>query len=477
MQVQLFGVGTKGRSPMISAQKRINCFVEARKEQDKTSFSLVGRPGLSPFVTTLGNITTRGKWAVNTLPNPQDFIVQGNQFISVNNSGVTTQIGTINTQTGNVSMADDGTFLVLVDGVNGWVYNMVTGTFVQITDGNFTSAPGTVTWQDNYFAVMSNNSREWQLSQISPSIDPTVWPSVQIGFTGAGAGALQNGISDHSYLNLFGDTYTEFWQNAGTPDLPFAITQGAAQQFGLKAPFSLTRFDNSLVGLFQDHQGGLNVSRLVGFSLRQISTPDIDFILQNYPTVADATGYSFVQSGHPFYVLNLPKANATWVYDGNSGIWSQWTATDSSAFWGNRGSYFINSFVVSDRRNGNLYMIDQNNYSDNGSTIPMEVWSKHIWNQDKYIGIPWLQIDIEAGVGLATGQGSNPLVSLEVSKDGGQTFRSIGYASMGKLGKFRDRLHWSSLGGARDWILKLVVTDPVKRVITGATAEVVGGSF
>jgi hypothetical protein len=477
MIVQLFGVGTKSRSPMITAQKRINCFVEMRREQEKTSFALVGRPGLTAFVSNLGALTTRGKWAVNTLTAPLDFIVQGNQLLSVNNGGVSALIGTLNTSTGNVSMADDGTYLVIVDGTNGYVYNMLVPLFMQITDGNFTTTPGTVTWQDNYFAVMSNATRQWQLSQISPSINPLVWPSVQIGFTGAGAGALANGISDHNFLTLFGDVYTEFWQNTGSPGLPFAITAGAAQQFGLKAPFSLTKFDNSLVGLFQDRQGGLNISRLNGFSLQQISDTDIDFVLNNFANVADGQGFSFVLDGHPFYALYLPSANYTLIYDGNSHVWSQWTATDYSAWWPNKFAAFVNNLIVSDRRNGNLYKIDQNNYSDNGSTIPMEVWSKHIWNMDKFIGIQWLQVDIESGVGLATGQGSKPVADLQVSKDGGQTFNSVGNASMGKIGTYTTRLKWSTLGAARDWILKLCISDPVKRIITGATAEIIGGSF
>ena len=42
-------------------------------------------------------------------------------------------------------MADDGKFLVLVDGTNGWVYNMITPAGLnKITDGNFTTSPKTV---------------------------------------------------------------------------------------------------------------------------------------------------------------------------------------------------------------------------------------------------------------------------------------------------------------------------------------------
>jgi len=109
--------------------------------------------------------------------------------------------------------------------------------------------------------------------------------------------------------------------------------------------------------------------------------------------------------------------------------------------------------------------------------MPFEVTSKHIWNDDKYVGIQQIQIDIQSGVGLAGGQGSNPVMDLQVSKDGGETFTSVGFSSMGPIGEFTQRVIWNSLGAARDWVLKLRITDPVQRVITGARAEIQGASF
>ena len=138
---------------------------------------------------------------------------------------------------------------------------------------------------------------------------------------------------------------------------------------------------------------------------------------------------------------------------------------------------FNNNIYISDYQNGNIYLLDPANFTDNGTAIPMEIWSKHIWNDDKYIGIKQVQIDIESGVGLVSGQGVTPVCSLEVSKDGGASFFSVGYGSMGMIGDYTARMKWNNLGAARDWVLKLRVTDPVKRVITGASAEVQGGGF
>jgi hypothetical protein len=48
---------------------------------------------------------------------------------------------------------------------------------------------------------------------------------------------------------------------------------------------------------------------------------------------------------------------------------------------------------------------------------------------------------------------------------------------MGQIGEYTQRVKWRSLGAARDWVLKLRITDPVKRVITGASAELTVAGF
>lgn len=479
MRVELFGVGTKSTSPAITAQRRVNCYVDMRKEMDRTHYAVIGRPGLRPSLTTLGSQGTRGMWAVNTLDTPLLFVVQADSLISIDAGGGTSLIGTLSTSIGDVSMVDDGTFLVLVDGDFGYVYNMLTaGVLTQITDGNFTTSPRTITWLNNYFIVTSSDAlRQYQMSQITPSVDPLVWPAVQIGFAGAGGGKLQNGIADHSVLNLFGDVYSQFAQETGTPDFPFAQIPGSAQQYGLAAPFSVAQFDNSLAGLFQDRNGVLTVSRLSGFGLQKMSDADIDQLMSTYLSRTDAQGCGFTIAGHPLYLLNFPQAGATHVYDGLSNTWVQYESYGETHFLGTKFAYFLGQLYVGTDQSGDIAIFDPDTYTDNDGPLVMELETKHIWNDDKYIGISQVQVDVQSGVGTVSGQGENPVVDLQVSKDGGRTFYSVGYSSMGKIGEYTQRVIWRSLGAARDWVLKLVISDPVKRVITGASCEMVGGPF
>jgi len=75
------------------------------------------------------------------------------------------------------------------------------------------------------------------------------------------------------------------------------------------------------------------------------------------------------------------------------------------------------------------------------------------------------------GVGLSVGQGDNPQIMMQVSKDGGHTYGVERWTTMGAIGAYKARANWHRLGLARDWVFKLRITDPVKTVIISAVFE------
>ena len=82
-----------------------------------------------------------------------------------------------------------------------------------------------------------------------------------------------------------------------------------------------------------------------------------------------------------------------------------------------------------------------------------------------------VQLDCESGVGLDTGQGSNPQVMLRWSDDGGHTWSNEHWASMGGIGAYGTRVIWRRLGMTeklRDRVYEVSGTDPVKIAIIGA---------
>ena len=84
---------------------------------------------------------------------------------------------------------------------------------------------------------------------------------------------------------------------------------------------------------------------------------------------ADAVAYTYQQDGHPFYVLNFPSANTTWVYDVSTGAWHERAGFQDGAFVRHRANCQCNfggEIIVGDHENGNIYALDMTTFAGNG---------------------------------------------------------------------------------------------------------------
>jgi hypothetical protein len=57
---------------------------------------------------------------------------------------------------------------------------------------------------------------------------------------------------------------------------------------------------------------------------------------------------------------------------------------------------------------------------------------------------------------------------LQISKDGGHTWSTERWKSMGQSGEYTTRVRWNRLGKGREFIPKIIISDPVKRNISKA---------
>jgi hypothetical protein len=102
----------------------------------------------------------------------------------------------------------------------------------------------------------------------------------------------------------------------------------------------------------------------------------------------------------------------------------------------------------------------------------MELTFQDVYNDGKLLIHDSLEVVVESGVGTVSGQGVNPLVTLEVSDDSGRTWRTKPTKTVGAMGEYRTRLRWIGLGSSRYRQYKLHISDPVKIVIADAILEV-----
>lgn len=100
----------------------------------------------------------------------------------------------------------------------------------------------------------------------------------------------------------------------------------------------------------------------------------------------------------------------------------------------------------------------------------------HISREAMRLGFDKFTLELETGLGLTTGLGSDPQIMLRFSDDGGQTWTSERWVSAGLIGRYKARPIWRRLGQSRDRVFEIVVTDPIPWRIIGADLQVRGGT-
>lgn len=461
--VPLFGIGNVGKSPNVDAQVRLNLYVEVQQDSAKSRLALFPTPGLTTFVN-FGAYPSRGFYKKG------DFLYVVNRFTlwRVTNDGAMTSIGTLSSASGRVDISDNGTQIIIVDGTAGYIYNTQTAVFAQITDPDFPGA-GTVTFLNGYFVVTKPDTGQFYISAL---YDGLSWAALDFATAESNPDNLVRVLADNGQLVLFGPETTEFWGDSGALDFPFARVGASAIEWGLAARWSLCKFMDSLIFLRRNRLGAVQVCALSGYNAQPVSTPEMDYVFSKYSATSDATGFSYMVSGHPFYQINFPTPGESWLYDGLTKAWSkmQYSPT-ASRHRGEIQQNFLDKNYVTDYENGKIYLLADGVFTDDGQTIAREIVTRHQTIGD-WTSFDEVWIEFEAGTGTLTGQGSNPQVMLQVSKDNGHTWGREIWVPMGKQGEYRRRAVFRNLGRSRDWLFKVRITDPVKVVWAAAWGRV-----
>jgi hypothetical protein len=473
MKTPILGSSYVARSVNAADSRMVNLFPEIVPEGGKEPAFLQRAPGLTHLLTLgLGIDEVRGLWAYRGFM----YAVCGNKLYKIDPAYAVTELGTI-AGTGPVSMADNGTQLFIAANGPGYIYNATTNVFAPITDPDFTGA-GTVTYLDGYFVYNEPNSQLIWVTQLldGTSVDPLDFASAE-----GDPDDVVGLIADHRELWVFGVNSVEVWYNSGATDFPLQRIQGAFNEIGCAAPYSIAKMDNGLFWLGKDARGQGMVYRANGYTGQRISTHAVEWQIQQYSDMSDAIGYTYQQDGHSFYVLVFPSADTTWVYDVATQAWHERAGWDNGNWTRHRGNcqvFFNGETILGDFENGKLYTLNLDVYADDNRP---QRWLRS-WralppgaNNLKRTAQHALQLDCQTGVGLNVGQGSNPAVMLRWSDDGGHTWSYEHWRTMGKIGQFGYRTLWRRLGMTdklRDRVYEVSGTDPVKLFIMGAELEV-----
>lgn len=462
-KIGLVGPSNQQRSLPFDAQRTINLYPILDQQGLEVS-ALYGTPGLI-LKSTCGSGPVRGMFPSTT---GRGFVVAANSLYEVMSDGTNVIWGTLNTSAGAVSMDENPTQLMIVDGASGYIFTYATNVFVQITDTDFPS-PGSVTFIDGYFVVNKNNTGQFNISAIN---DGTAWDALDFATAESSPDNLLRVLNAVGQLWLFGSKTTEIWTDTGAVAFPFARISGAKMETGILAPQSAVAVDNTVVWLGQDAYGSGIVYRANGFTPQRISDDAVEHAINNATDKINIRAFTYQQEGHAFYFLTGGGLGTSWVYDFTTQLWHERAYLDPSGFFEQHlaccGMYIFGQQLVGDRTNGNVYVLSQDAFDDAGNPLLSQRVYTHLADMSDQIRYNQLQIAMEVGVGTQTGQGENPVVMLRVSKDGARTWSDVYTTTVGPAGNYDRNVKFRRLGIGQIMTFELSQSDPVKRSWIGS---------
>jgi hypothetical protein len=424
-------------------------------------YVLYDTPGLTEFVSA-PETPGRGIFSQSLGQMERAFATIGTKIYEFFADGTKTSRGTVATDQNPATMTtngDGGNELLITSGAEGYVLDLTTNVLTNpVSDVTF---GGMI---DGFFVALDSVTSTLKISDL---LDGQTWDPTQIAQRSTAPDPWRAMLVKYPRIWLLGEHTGDVWYNAGTAPFPFAPIAGVQIPYGIAAPFSLTTVGPAIMWLTRNQNGVGQVVEALGYAPTVVSTEPIDWVISQFDAISDAVAYSYQDQGHEFYVLNFPSANRTLVYDRTEGLWHERGSWDATAGrfneWGPQfHTYAFGRHLVLHSTNGSIYDQNINVFTDaDGALISRLRIPPVLAHDNKRMSVARLELLVEPGLGLTTGQGIDPQVVMALSGNGGKTWGNERSRSMGVQGAYDQRLQWFNCGSGRYCVPQFSATAPV----------------
>jgi hypothetical protein len=447
------------------AEVSVNLFPETNTAPGALSKTmLLPTPGLEHFAT-LPQGPVRGMFGQSG----RMHAVGGMHLYHVASAGTVTDLGTMNFNNNIATMTtngDGGDELLVISGDTGYVLNLTTNVLTNVVSDVTIGA-----MLDGFFLALDVDTSTLKISDL---LDGLTWDPLQIAQRSTASDPWKSMLVVGKNIWLFGEFTSELWYNSGD-SFPFAPFPGALIQQGIAATFAAAQVGNNVCWLAQNAQGMRTVVKAQGITTTKISTYAIDYKLSQMARVDDCETYAYQENGHTFLVLNFPSANTTIVWDDTEQQWhdrGDWDVVDNQ-FNVDRPrvhTAIYDEHLVGDRTSGAIYRMSTDIATNaDGDGIRRLRRSPGLQNEQTPMRFDALRLFLEPGLGLQAGQGSDPMICLRYSDDGGKTWSNELWRSVGAQGDYKHIVEWNRLGRSRyPRVWEVSMTDPIPWRILGA---------
>lgn len=458
-----------GRAKNISPVELVNFYPEI-EDSGKSKYvrAAIGAPGYRRVTTNPLTVSGFGRGAYTT-GKERAFFVSYNKLFELLTNETIVERGTLASTSAMCSFADNGEQLLLVDGTKGYILNLSSNVFAEITDIDFPLNPTRCIFTDGYFVVCALNSSQFWFSN---SYDGTGWEALDFATAEYSSDILQAVVkTGNGTIWMIGKQTVELWSNVGTEDLPWRRIAGAIIEVGTTAPFSAVGNGANVFWLGYGANGNGSVFMSNGYSAQKISTPAIEYVIKQLTNRENAEAFCYSDEGHSFYVLSFGDEK-TIVYDITSNEWHYRGTFNEIAGINKRQqargyTFFNNKHYINSFSTAHIYEMNLDVYDEDGTPIVRQIVTPGISDENKYKIHGMIELDFERGT--ADQNDTMPQVSREFSNDSGFTWSSADAVDAirvtGAVGAYNHRVIWPRNGVARNRVYRFSFDAPIKWVI------------
>lgn len=446
---------SRGRQRQLSAENLVNAYFEGSADSDQGGV-IHSTPGWELYSTIDADKLTRG--IITITDTQQVYCVIGTTLYLLPSNGSAVSKGSVG-GSGRVSMSYNGTELVITTEFISYVYNPATEVLSSITDPDFPNADFNTTL-NGFFIFNNNESGSEGQFFVSALRDGASYDALDFATAEAYPDKLVRPYANRSELIMFGEDSIEIWFGVDSADFPFARAQGSIVEVGLGAPHTVEKVAETV--FFLDDDG--IVRSLTGVNAQRVSTHDIEYEIGSRDW-RNATAWRYVEEGHEFYVLTIPKSDSeetaiTLVFDAATGLWHQRRAYDQDDL----GFYFYTK--ANDRhivmgRKGVAYEMSLSKLTEGDNRLITEVTYPQIYMAGNRFKINEIELRADRG------QDDGLQAMLRSSYDVLERFRVESWRSMGERGEYGQRIIWRRLGVHRSFTPTIRFSGPVRRTLLG----------
>lgn len=247
-------------------------------------------------------------------------IVTNDALYSYNDAGIILKLSELSLSGLPVRAKENGhNQIIIVDGTAAYVFELRNNLLTKLTDKNgFDLAfPTDVTVINTFTIIVS--AEKWTVSDANNAL---LYGFNDVPILDPSMGKLNGCQELNNNLFIFGEFGVQRWVPSIVSTsalLPFRQDVSFRLGFGALSTYSIISNNSSIIFLSSDY----TFKSISTSGIKSISTAGIGKKIKEYENINYSRGSAYIYNGQFFYQLTFPKSKYGWVYNYNSGTWSE----------------------------------------------------------------------------------------------------------------------------------------------------------